>query len=72
VLSGHGGTFATRAMVASDLAAGRLRALTVVDTPPLYYENAIVALRGVSLPRAMAAFVEALRTQAHAMGAEQR
>jgi len=63
VASGRGATFATRAMVADDLAAGRLCAVPVSDLPPLSYENAVVSLRGVSLPRSVAAFLDVLRAE---------
>ncbi len=69
VAGGRGATFATRAMVADDLAAGRLRAVPVSDLPPLYYENAVVALRGASLPRSVDAFMAVLRTEIGAMRA---
>ncbi len=69
VAGGRGATFATRAMVAGDLAAGRLCAVPVSDLPPLSYENAVVSLRGASLPRSMAAFMDVLGTEIATMGA---
>ncbi len=69
-LGGRGAIFATRAMVADDLAAGRLRAVPVSDLPPLSYENAIVSLHDVSLPRAVAAFMDVLRAEIGALGAD--
>ncbi len=49
MLDGHGGAFVTRAMVAADLAAGRLRAVRVADLPPLSYKNAIIRLKGAAV-----------------------
>jgi len=70
VAGGCGATFATRAMVADDLAAGRLCAVPVSDLPPLYYENAVVSLRGASLPRSVAAFLDVLRAEIGAVSAD--
>jgi len=67
IAGGRGATFATRAMVADDVAVGRLHAVPVVDVPPLYYENAVVRLKDATLPPSVVAFVDTLRTQAEAM-----
>jgi DNA-binding transcriptional LysR family regulator len=67
LLGGRGAVFATRSMVASDLLAGRLHAVSLSDVPPLYYENAIVSLRGATLPRPVAAFLELLRMEAQVL-----
>ncbi len=69
VAGGRGATFATRAMVAGDLAAGRLCAVPVSDLPPLSYENAVVSLCGASLPRSVAAFMDVLSAEIGAIGA---
>lgn len=67
VAGGRGATFATRAMVAADVAAGRLHAVPVVDLPPLYYENAIVRLKGATLPPSVTAFIDVVQAEAEAM-----
>jgi len=64
MLDGQGGTFVTRAMVAADLAAGRLRAVRVAALPPLHYKNAIIRLKGAATPQSVAAFIDVLRTEA--------
>jgi len=70
IAGGRGATFATRAMVADDVAAGRLHAVPVVDLPPLHYENAVVCLKGVTLPPSVADFVDAVRAEAETMQAD--
>jgi DNA-binding transcriptional LysR family regulator len=68
LLCGQGSMFATEAMVSDDLAAVRLRAVKVVDMPPLYYENSVVSLRDRSLPRPATAFLDMLRAESQSLG----
>ncbi len=70
VLGGHGATLATRAMVADDTSVGRLHAVPLANMPLLYYENAVVRLKGVALPRVVDEFVEMLRVEAQATSVE--
>lgn len=62
ILRGTGAGFLPTTFVADDLAAGRLVALSVVDTGGLVRELALVRhARGSVLPSAAASFVEAVR-----------
>lgn len=65
VRSGVGVTLVPRNLVRGDLASGRLVELHAVDFGSMYRESALVRLaRGVELPAATAAFVDALRDAA--------
>ncbi len=70
MLGGSGATFATRAMVAADVAAGLLHAVPVVDMPPLYYENAVVSLKGAVLPQVVSGFVDLVCAEAKAVSVQ--
>jgi len=70
MLGGSGATFATRAMVAADVAAGLLHTVPVVDMPPLYYENVVVSLKGAVLPRVVSGFVDLVCAEAKAMSVQ--
>ena len=62
---GTGASFLTRPLVESDLAAGRLTELAVLDPPRLHRESALVRLAdGGELPAAASAFVDGLRLEA--------
>jgi DNA-binding transcriptional LysR family regulator len=65
LLRGLGAALLTPLLVAEELAAGRIVALTISDAPPDFRESALVTpARGSPLSAAARVFVEALQAEA--------
>ena len=65
LLRGLGAALLTPLLVAEELAAGRIAALTISDAPPSFRDSALVHLaRGGALSAAARSFVETLRAEA--------
>jgi len=64
LLRGIGGAFLVRALVADDLAVGRLVEVVVEDFPTIYRESALVCLQKGAMSMALRNFVAMLREEA--------